>query len=214
MKTNQQSGLIKDNNSLLQKTLLPLIVISVFTFCFATKGASTVYAKSEKKTIKLSFSRNPQLKFTDVKVGQRNQKLDENFDAENDWVKNPFFKLKNISGKSIVFMTVNVNFPETRATGNLMSYSVTFGQRPGSKITNREPMLLKPDEIIDVSLDKEKGKIYKFVNSRQPIELIQTVELENGFIVFDDKTAWSAGAFMHQDPNNPDRYNPIETETP
>ena len=69
-------------------------------------------------------------------------------------------------------------------------------------------------ETLEVSLEKEKDRIYKFVNARQPIVSIQKVELEIGFIIFEDKTAWTAGTFLRQDPNNPDRYNPIETEPP
>ncbi len=173
-----------------------------------------VQAQSEKKTIKLARTINPQLKITEVKVGQQERKFNESFDAESDWVKHLSLNLENISGKPIVYLTVNVNFPETRLTGNMMSYPMTFGQRPGSKIKNREPMVLKPDETLQVSLEKEKEKIYKFINGRQPIELIQTVELEIGFIVFEDKTAWAAGTFLRQDTNNPDRYIPAESEQP
>jgi hypothetical protein len=109
----------------------------------------------------------------------------------------------------IVYLRVNVNFPETRATGNLMSYGVSFGQRPGSKLKQTNPpILLKKGETLDVFLEKEKEKIYKFINERQPIESIKKVELEISFIIFEDKTAWSVGTFKRQDPENSDRYNP------
>lgn len=174
-----------------------------------------IQAQSEQKTIKLARTINPQLKITEVKVGQKDRKFNESFDAEAEWVKNLSFKLENISGKPIVFLKVNVNFPETRASGNLMSYPISFGQRPGSKLKPNKPsMLLKTGETLEVSLDKEKDKIYKFVNERQPIESIQKIELEISFIVFEDKTAWSVGSFMRQDPNNPDRYDPVESEPP
>ncbi len=171
-------------------------------------------AQSEKKTIKLARTINPQLKITEAKVGQNDRKFEEGFDAESDWVKNLSFKLENISGKSIVYLQVNVNFPETRASGNLMSYTVIFGEFPSKKLKNSKPMLLMPSEILKISLDKEKDKIYKFVNERQPIESIQKVELEIGFIVFEDKTAWTAGNFLRQDPNDPNRYNNIGSQPP
>ena len=171
-------------------------------------SAQNVQAQSEKKNIKLAYSSKPQLKVKEVKVGQKERKFAESFDAEPDWLKNLSFKLENISGKPIVFLQVNVNFPETRLTGDLMSYSISFGQRPKSKLKQRnKPMLLMPDETLEVSLDKEKDRIYKFINERQPIESIQKVELEISFIVFEDETAWSVGSFMRQDLNNPDRYN-------
>jgi hypothetical protein len=171
------------------------------------------YAQNDKKTVKLAQTGTPQVKFKDLKVAQRDLKLDEDFDAESEWVKNLSFKLENTSDKRIVFLRVNVNFPETRLTGDLMSYPINFGRRPGSKIkTKNPPMLLKPGETLEISLEEEKDRIYKFVNERQPIETIQKVELEIGFIIFEDKTAWSAGTFKQQDPDNPDRYIPIKDE--
>lgn len=181
---------------------------------FAENSVKNVQAQSEKKTIKLADTIKPQLKLSELKVGQKDRKFDESFDAETEWVKSLSFKLENISGKPIVYLKVNVNFPETRLTGNLMSYGVTFGQFPDSKLKHNEPMLLKPGETLEVSLDKEKDKIYKFVNTRQPIELIQNIQLEIGFIVFEDKTAWTAGSFLRQDPSNPNIYKPIESEPP
>jgi hypothetical protein len=91
-----------------------------------------------------------------------------------------------------------------------MSYGVAFGQRPGSKLKQSNTrLLLEPGETLEVLLEKEKDAIYKFINERQPVESIKKIELEISFIIFDDKSAWSAGSFMRQDPENPDRYNPV-----
>ena len=35
------------------------------------------------------------------------------------------------------------------------------------------------------------------------------LELEIGFVIFADKTAWVAGEYKVQDPNDPDRYIPV-----
>lgn len=177
-----------------------------------TSSVTTIQAQDKRKLIKLADTIKPQLKFTDVKIGQQERKLVESFEAESDWVKDIFFKLENISGKQVVYLQVNINFPETRLLGPMMSYTMMFGEHPRRKLKNSKPMLLMPSEILEISLDKEKDKIYKFVNERQPIESIQKVELEIGFIIFEDKTAWTAGTFMRPDPNNPDRYNPMESE--
>ena len=215
MKINQQYPIKRNSNSLLQKLVLSLIVISIAPFCFASQGAFGIYAQNEQKIIKLAPSINPQLKFSEAKVGSQDRKFGESFNAEADWVKNLSFKLESIADKPIVYLQVNVNFPETRATGNLMSYGINFGQRPDSKFKQpNKPMLLKPSETLEVSLGKEKDKITKFINERQPIESILKVELEIGMIIFEDKTAWNAGTFLRQDTNNPDRYNPIGSELP
>lgn len=196
---------------------LELLTSAVILGCLVglgiTSSVTTVQAQDKKKVIRLTDTIKPQLKFTDVKVGQQERKLGESFEAESDWVKDLSFKLENISGKQIVYLKVNINFPETRLLGPMMSYGVTFGQHPNSKFKHiKQPMLLKPSEILEVSLDKEKDRIHKFLGNRQPIETIQKVELEIGFIVFEDKTAWAAGTFLRQDANNLERYNPIESE--
>lgn len=173
-----------------------------------------VQAQDGQKTVKLARTIKPQLKFTEVKVGEQERTPGEDFNAAPDWVKNLSFKLESISDKPIVYLKVNINFPETRATGNLLSYAISFGTPPDSKSKTGVPLLLKPGETLEVALDREKEKIYKFVNERQPVESIQKVELEIGYIIFEDQTAWSAGTFLRQDPNHPNRYNPISSEQP
>lgn len=168
-----------------------------------------------EKVVKLAYSRKPQLKISNLKTGQKAREFDESFVEAEDWLKNLSFQLENVSGKSIVHLVVNINFPETKATGSMMSYGITFGQRPGSKIRHKpEPMLLKPNEILEVSLNNEYEKIVKFINSRQSIGSIREAQLEIDFIVFEDKIAWSSGSFMRQDPSNPNRYIPLETNLP
>jgi len=70
--------------------------------------------------------------------------------------------------------------------------------------------LLMPKEALDISLASEYAKISNFVGNRHSISSINRIELEISFIVFEDGTAWSVGDFMRQDPNNPDRYIPVE----
>ncbi len=207
MKLNFPSRVAKNNSLIKSKLLLSFVVISTISlFFFAT--AATVNAQYEMKTVTLARSIKPQLKITEIKVGQQVQSFNENFEAEAEWIKNLSFKLENVSGKSIVYLSVNVNFPETRANGNLMSYAVSFGQRPGSKLKQiNPPLLLKAGETLEVLLEKERDRIYKFINERQPVESIKKIELEISFIIFDNKTAWSVGSFKRQDPENPDRYH-------
>ena len=167
------------------------------------------------KIVKLSYSRKPIIKISQLKVGEKTKNLGESFDEDENWLKNLSFKLENKSGKRIVYLQVNVNFPETRATGNLMSFPIVFGQFPGiPNHSKNPPFLLNPDNSIEVELSKDYDELAKFINGRSPIKSMRKVELEIGFVIFDDKTAWSAGAYSRQDPNNPKRYVDIESNQP
>lgn len=187
-----------------------LTVFGCLILFFTETSVIDVRAQNAEKTISLAYLRKPQLNLKDVKVGQNSRKFDESFDEDEDWLKRLSFNLENISGKPIVFLTVNVNFPETRSTGPMMSFPINFGQRPGSIHRQQKPLLLKRKEVLEVQLSESYENIVKFISERQPIGTIGKVELEIFFIVFEDGIAWNAGSFMKQDPDNPNRYTPIE----
>lgn len=196
---------------------LGLITIASFAVYLLGTGTTPVLSQSniqiDKKIVKEAVTTNHQLKIKDVNLGKKSIELNKQFDSQLDWIKELSFKLENISDKPIAFLQVNVNFPETRLTGNLMSYGITFGQRPDSKLeTKNKPMSFKSGEVLKVSLKEEKDRIYNFVEERQPIQTIQQVELEIGFIIFEDKTAWVAGTFLRQDTSDPDKYKPIDKQ--
>jgi hypothetical protein len=167
--------------------------------------------QDNEKVVKLAYSHKPIIKISEPKVSEKAVKFGESFDEDENWLKNLSFKLENKSGKPIIYMELSVNFPETRATGNMMSYGVTVGQRPGLEIhRNKTQLLWKPNDNLGVSLKNEYGKLTKFINGRQSINSIKKVELEIGLIVFEDKTAW-AGEFMKEDPNKPGSYIGIDS---
>ncbi len=116
MKLDLPSRIIKNNSLIKLKLLLSLVIVSTISVVFCAVGALTVTAQNEKKIITLSRTIKPQLKITEIKVGKQIRTFNEGFDAESEWVKNLSFKLENVSSKPIVYLKVNVNFPETRAS--------------------------------------------------------------------------------------------------
>ena len=187
-----------------------VMVLGCLILLNAETSIIEVNAQTAGKTISLAYSRKPQLNFKDVKVGQNSIKFNESFNEDEDWLKRLSFNLENISGKPIVFLTVDVNFPETRSTGPMMAYPISFGQRPGSIHRQQKPLLLKPKEVLEVHLSERYESLIKFINERQPIGTLGKIELVINFIVFENGIAWNTGDFMKQDPDNPNRYTPIE----
>lgn len=212
---------------------ISLIIISVSFGClggFAVEKLITiVQAQDDTKTVALAFAINPQFKFTDIKVGDQPISLIETthpkhkwlkipkgevFNAQSDWIKNLSFKIESISKKPITFVQVNVDFPETRATGSLMSYAFSFGKHPGRKMTGSKPILIMPGESFEISLNKEMEKIKKFMSGRESVESIQKVELEIRRIGFEDNTEWNLGEFFQRDPNTPGKLERIDNLLP
>jgi hypothetical protein len=197
-----------------------LMVTIVATVC--------VDAQSSNKTVSFQPSKTfmaPQITINEVRVGDDLKKVNAtrfrdayltepvDFKAGSDWLSRTSFQLENVSGKQIVYLTINLRFPETTVSGPIMLYPISFGRRPGSKVQNAEPFLLKPDGSLDLPLGPKYPDISRFVGNRHSIEFINQIQLEVGFIVFADGTAWMAGQFMRQDPDNPNRYIPIQTDS-
>jgi hypothetical protein len=167
------------------------------------------------KILEKAPSVNDQVKFTEIKNKDASLSFGTSFAAEGDWLKDLTFGVKNIADKPIIYLSVRVNFPDTKSTGNMMSYPIVFGQRPNSKIpTTNAPLQLMPGKMLEVALRDEYAKIAKFVETRQPMNSLKTIQLEIGFIIFEDGLAWAAGDFLRQDPNNPNRYHNIGPALP
>jgi hypothetical protein len=167
--------------------------------------------QAPQKVIEKARTVNEVVQFSEIKVSQKSVEFGKTFDDDDDeWAGKIFLKVKNISEKPIVYVAVNINFPETRATGSMMSFPVMLGQLPGSKFRQfHDPISLPPGESLEIPVRQNYAQMKSFVEERMPFRNIGKVELEIGFVVFADKTAWAAGGFKRQNANNPDRYDSI-----
>lgn len=163
--------------------------------------------QGRERVIEKAFTRNEVVEFTETRVSQSAVAPGKVFDADDDWISKTVVKVKNISNKPIVYLSVTFDFPETTKTGSVMSYPVRFGREPGSKFTqNGDPLFLLPGSTLEIPLDKDYPKLKAFVERRHRMPEIHKLELAIGFVVFADKTGWAAGNFYRQDPNDPDHY--------
>lgn len=180
---------------------------SLLVIC-ATVSVAGLSLGQGGKAIGKTFTRNSVVEFEEIKVSGKTVKFNERFDGSDDWIPTVGFKAKNISNKPIVYLAVNVNFPETRATlGAMMSYPIEFGQKPDSTFSSRgEPMVLLPNDAVEINLQDHYPRIKAFIERRLTVKDIHQADLEVSFVIFDDKTGWSAGNYYRQDSANPDRY--------
>jgi len=191
--------------------LFVLVTLSTCLIAFLRTDLRGAGGQGRQKVIEKARTANEVVQFSEIKVSQKSVEFGKTFDDDDDeWAGKIFLKVKNISEKPIVYLSVNLNFPDTRATGAMMSYPVVLGQMPGSKFPQfHDPILFLPGESLEIPVTQNHAKMKSFVEEGMPFRNIRKVELEIGFVVFVDKTAWAAGTFKRQNANNPDRYDPI-----
>ena len=194
-------------------TSLVIVILGSLVVCLS---GLTAGGQAREKVIEKARTENEVVQFSEIKVSQKVVEPGKAFDDDDEeWAGKIFLKVKNISDKAIVYLSVNINFPETRATGAMMSYPIVLGQMPGSKFRQfHDPISLLPGDSLEIPVTQNRERMKSFVEQGMPFRDITKVELEIGFVVFADKTAWSAGSLKRQNPNNPDRYDPIPSATP
>lgn len=167
-----------------------------------------IAAQSNMKSIeKRQLLRPEVVPIEEIRTREKLIQFGEAFQEGSDWLKEVRFRLKNKSGREIVYLELILSFPETSVTGNVMSYSVRLGNRPGGPIQTRAPLLVRPDDDLTVILDEDTyANLKKFIELRQAISTLNKVTAYPGFIVFSDGVAWSGGEYQRQDPANPNRY--------
>lgn len=153
---------------------------------------------------------NEPVKVVGVKLGNRDVRLGEKFASdEKDWLRGAKFRLKNVAGRKVVFIELDVDFPETRASGAEASYRINLGQIPNINHP-AAPLSVLPGDELEADIDEKRYEnMRRLVGERHSLSDLSRARVHVGFVVFEDGTAWSAGSFYRQDPNNPRRWVPV-----
>jgi hypothetical protein len=132
-----------------------------------------------------------------------------------DWLRGTTFKLKNQSGKNIHRINLELWFPDTEFPSPMMAFPVISGRIPNVADDQREPLLVKPNEEVTITIDDGTySRLVRFLERRQPITTINKAEIHLTLVVFDDQTAWGDGEYLKQDPNNPRSFKKAEVKPP
>jgi len=190
----------------------------VITFCLALNVASIFMWSQNLKPIhggqgagkrfeKSQNYPNEPLQIVDIKASKGKVRIGERFADSADWLKAAELTVKNVSGKDIVYIEIDLNFPETKASGNEMSFPLRAGSRPLT--AEATPVILKSEDQFVLRLDDQKyNRLVRFIGERHQISDIGETVINVGFVIFSDGTAWGNGTSYHRDPLNPNRYIP------
>lgn len=152
---------------------------------------------------------NEPIKIVGGRRGQQDLKFGQKFTGDKDWLKGAEFTLRNLTGKNIVFVELDVNLPETQSAGAETSFRINLGQIPGLSVPTQTALSLPAGGELTVSIDEKRyGQLTRLVEHRHAIAGINKARVFVGFVVFDDGLAWSAGSFYRQDPTNPKAWLP------
>jgi len=166
---------------------------------------------------------NEPLELIDVKIGDLSVKSkikskwrngDDGYDeatfaATEDWPKDIRLRVRNVSGKHLTGFQAYIYLKPP--AGQLM-----FGvDLKGPGTTRLEHTALSPGQEIDAEVDGDSWQraVIRFAQYGGELSTAE-VRLSIGLVVFPDGLYWKNGRMIRQDPNNPNRYIPVETKRP
>src|SRR5262249_20436115 len=137
-------------------TLILLVICLVFISGSHSIGSNLFARQSPQKTISYIPRRDQPIRLSKVQVTGRslalkaNSASKEDFEAGDDWMKGLVLTLKNTTDKNIVYTSVYLQFPETEATGPIISLPLQYGhlpEKPGAWDPNT---VLRPGEEVEL----------------------------------------------------------------
>src|SRR5882762_5273698 len=128
--------------------MLPIVtgIAIVFVIIWAVVPGLGRIQQPKKSIEKRDSYPNEPLKITAIKAANKSVDLGEQFRGDDDWLKAAQFTVRNISEKDIVFIEIDLNFPETKSSGNEMSFPIRLGSRPSAGDSNPALALQKNNE--------------------------------------------------------------------
>lgn len=123
-----------------------------------------------------------------------------------DWLENLSFTIKNTSNKRMIYINVELDFPETTVNGPMMVYNqLGIGIHPkafGDNLKYGTPLALDPGITTTFSFSAERLRLLKeflALRSFQLADLNQaTIRIDH--VIFDDGMKWSQGDVYRPNP--------------
>ncbi|MFZ0063537.1 MAG: hypothetical protein WAL47_16015 [Pyrinomonadaceae bacterium] len=194
--------------------VVPVIVKSKVVMSFAlvllfVVAPLAVAAQSQEtvRTLEKIPSRNEPVEI-EAKVGTKSIRLGQGFMANNDWLSDVSFKVKNISAKPIVRVELELQFPEVPFNNAAFVLPISYGQIPGLADSGpKEQSPVEPNETLEMAVGSDTyGGIKRILTDKGPAFGVTKVRLQISMIIFADGTAWRNGFLLNRDPNKPGRY--------
>lgn len=135
-------------------------------------------------------------------VGGKVVRFNGVFNAGHDWLKGLKVKLRNRSGKNIIFAEALLNVPKSGTMELPLGIPVRYGQPPALDA----PLEVNPvrhAEDFKLSLsDQIFDSIMTFLAEHQVTDVVG-VEMSHLMIVYEDDTAWNDGTALRRDRTRP-----------
>jgi hypothetical protein len=203
-------------------TVLVTIAVLVIGLLFYSLGhAGKSPAQDGEKSLDIARYPNEPLELVDIKVNENSIKAgvkiksrnnvnkwgrdDVKFREKDDWFKNLKIRLRNISGRPIIGLSVALYFEHPREK---MYFSLNLA-RLETRDFRIDP--LQPGEEIELQVKDELFNRRMQSMRQYGVDAnVSAVSLSVDTAWFSDDLKWTRGAFSRRDPTNPNKWDAVD----
>ena len=213
----------------LMKATLAAISLGVFlTFVCAKRSAVGNSYQGKERAIEIKTFKDQPAEISEVKVKGGRVTPKQKFSGDTDWINGMVVRIKNISNRPIVYVTVSVSSHYEkdgvrRRTEDGRDYvavvEMVYGMRPhlpDEPPQTISPVPLMPGQTTDlvfsaIQRDEMNWLLRDFSTDIPEV----TLWIDHVAWYGDDHNMWVEGRVLHQNPENPRRWEPVrELEPP
>jgi hypothetical protein len=177
---------------------------------------NVVFAQSSNRNRvvnKLTQAGEP-IEITKLKVKGKPLNFNREFSDDDDWVKGLTVEVKNVSGREIIYLQIELDFPVDDSDARVFVVSLEYGYPPEEGDVAPVTKPLQPVEVVTLSATsgvadalkreiREKGSGNALKMNKADIYVNQ--------VWFDMNTVWGMGTIFERDPTDKKKWNPIKT---
>jgi len=218
------------------REMLVLVIVCAFSatlgfelrsnkVAIANSNPLKLLQQSDEKTIEKAEFGNEPFELSELSLQNTKINLRQKFSIESlieksggkaeDWLENLKFTLKNTSGKRVIYIAIDLDFPETKMNGPMMVYN-QLGMGIPPKATEDQsqhttPLVFEPDSTLTFTLTAKQLQLIKLFLSSRNFQLadINKVVITVDYLIFEDGMKWQIGRFYKPNPNKPSGYDQI-----
>ena len=174
-------------------------VLAMIFICLLTTPL-VVLGQTQSRVVHLLSYGNQQPVEFELKFAGEIIVADKPFVANDDWLKDLSWSMKNSSDKPIVCIEVDLDFHGLGNSKDERVYKFRYGKKPDAQDVIGESQLLMPGKTASFKLsDAEYNELKQFVEQKQPSEgvgvVMSVVEMKIAAVFFEDKTMWKDGRY-------------------
>lgn len=194
-----------------------IATVSICGFASWNKSGAISTHPTNRVIKRLPVEDDEPIALTKIKVKNELIRFDKPFPADDSWLGDLVFTVKNTSERRILFLSVQLQFPHPAIQGKIAVDDISYGNSSLlSQLPKADDRLvgLAPGESVELEVTEQKfldlSHLLRQTGYAGPVD---EVRVRINSAIFEDDSMWTRGTYTRRVPDNPSSWKNIKEPT-